>query len=62
MVIEELRMRVGVVVRGEEPVEASAVAEHPESVLGLPVSGGQHEQEHAQVLGDIAGAEGRGLL
>ena len=34
----------------------------PQRFLRLPVGGRQHEQEHAQVLVDIARAECRGLL
>ena len=51
-----------VVVRGEESVEAAAVAEHPELLPGLPVGRRQHEQQHAQVLPHVPRAEAAGLL
>ena len=49
--LQHFGVRWGIVVRGEEPVEAPAVAEHPELVLCLPVGGGEHEQENTEVLG-----------
>ena len=55
-------MRGGVVVGREEPVKASAVAEHSQRLLRLPVSRRQHQQEHTQVLGNVARAERCRLL
>ena len=62
VLLQHLGVRGRIVVRGEEPVEAPAVAEHPERVLRLPVGGREHEQKNAEVLSDIARAEGRGFL
>ena len=60
--VQELLVRGHVVVRGEEAVEAVAVAEHAELLPSLPVGRGQHEQQHAQVLPHIPWAESAGLL
>ena len=60
--VKELPMAVYVIVCGEEAIESAAFPEHPELLPGLPVGRRQHEQQHAQVLSDVPGAESAGLL
>ena len=59
---EQLLLAGGVVVRGEEAVEAARVAEHPQLLLRLAVRRRQHQQQDAQPLPHVPRAEAARLL
>ena len=55
-------MTAHVIVGRKKPLEAAAVAEHPELRLGFTIGGRQHKQQNAEVLLHVTRAEAARLL
>ena len=55
--IQQLLMAGDVVLAGEKPLESAAVAEHPQLLFGCAVGRRQHENQYAEAVANIPGAE-----